>query len=72
MHTIEGVPVNRLELDHVLLCKQLTILNFNTRGDREPVKIPQDLSNMAKSWTLVDKASGRILNMLKLSHKIGW
>ena len=39
---------------------------------REPVKNPQDWSNMAKSWTLVDKASGRILNMLKLPNKIGW
>ena len=42
------------------------------KGDREPVKIPQDWSNMAKSWTLVDKASGRILSMLKLPNKIGW
>ena len=39
---------------------------------REPVKNPQDWSNMAKSWTLVDKARGRILNMLKLPNKIGW
>ena len=30
------------------------------KGDREPVKIPQDWSNMAKSWTLVDKASGSL------------
>ena len=34
------------------------------------MKIPQDWSNMAKSWTLVDKASSRILNMLKLPNKI--
>ena len=27
---------------------------------------------MAESWTLADKASGRILNMLKLPNKIGW
>ena len=36
------------------------------------MKIPQDWSNMAESWTLADKASGRILNMLKLPNKIGW
>ena len=36
------------------------------------MKIPQDWSNMAESWTPADKASGRILDMLKLPNKIGW
>ena len=48
MYTIEGVPVYRLELHCVVICKSLTNLKFNTRGDREPVKIPQDWSNNGK------------------------
>ena len=36
------------------------------------MKIPHDWSNMAESWTLADKASGRILNALKLPNKIEW
>ena len=29
------------------------------------MKFPQDWSNMTESWTLADKASGRILNMFR-------